>query len=169
MKKTLALVLCLGLITFLLLACISTPEKIGEKKTQKGKSTKSLEFKAGDEIKIREKILVVAGITRNWQSSSQFMEPSEGKEFVLIGISLANLGQNAIDLSPWDFKIQDSAGVRTTPSSYPDIPEAFPLFVELGPQGKLSGNLLFEVKAGDQSLKFIFRSSPFEAEVVVNL
>lgn len=87
----------------------STPQKVGEN----GATAKSQTFKIGDQVKIKNTVLTVTKVNKNWKSSNQFDTPSNpGDVYVVVTISLENQGSDTIDLSGfWDFKLQDADGV----------------------------------------------------------
>lgn len=88
----------------------STPQKVGENGAT---ANTSQTFKIGDQVKIKNTVLTVTKVNKNWKSSNQFDTPSNpGDVYVVVTISLENQGSDTIDLSGfWDFKLQDADGV----------------------------------------------------------
>lgn len=92
----------------------SSPSKVGEDGTPATADTQQQTiFKIGDKVKIKNTVLTVTKVNKNWQSSNQFDTPSNpGDVYVIVTISLENQGSDTLDLSGfWDFKLQDGNGV----------------------------------------------------------
>lgn len=128
------------------------------------------EFAVGDKIDFEGRILTVNSIQRSYIEDSQYaMEPEEGKEFVLVNVSIENNSDSPISFNVFDFKIENSSGVRTSTAYVGKVPNELNSG-ELAVGGKVDGNMPFEVTEGETGLKLIFNPSFWsDREVEVKL
>lgn len=125
--------------------------------------TKS-EYAVNEPVTIDKQTLTVIKVTRNYSSGNEFDKPESGKEFVLVEVKLENNGSSAVSYNTFDFQIQDSNGVLKD--------ETFALAENrlnsgnLAPSGKVTGNLIYQVSAGDAGIKLIFKPSFWSSKTV---
>lgn len=148
------------------------PTKVGvEGKPEEVKEeAKELEeFKVGDVVKIGDRELTVNNIERNWVEKDKYaMSPESGKEFIIVSVEIANKGKSTVSFNPYDFKVEDSNGVRKNTAYVGTVSDELHSG-ELAPGGKVTGNMPFEVPKDDKGLKLIFQPSFWGKEVVVKL
>ncbi len=182
MKKFVAGGFCLGLLTFLLVACCfpPSPSKVGAgsvtpsptkttPSTSGGQSTGNKEYNVGDQIKLGDRLVTIGTVTRNYVSSNEYIKPQDGKEWIIVPVVIENKGNDAITFSQGDFKIQDSKGGRTYPTFIVDLQNEMQ-FGEIAPGGKIEGNIPFEVNTGETPLKLVFKPLwGLGGEVIVGL
>lgn len=178
MRRILTALVSVALLAFFVLACccpISQPTKTGTTSKTPSPSTQTTpkpektEYNVGDVIKLGARSITVGTMIRNYDSPNEYMNPPDGKEWVVVPVSIINDSDQAVSFASTDFKIQDSKGTRTYTTFIMDLENQLQ-FGEIAPKGKAGGNLPFEVPAGDAPLKLIFKPMwGFEGEVVVNL
>ncbi len=122
----------------------STPQKVGE--NGETESQQQTVFKVGDQIKIKDTILTVTDVDKNWTSSNQFDTPTNpGDVFVVVTLALENQGDSQVDLSGfWDFKLQDADGLIHD-QGLGGIGLKKLSSGSLAPGGKTTGDIVFEV------------------------
>jgi hypothetical protein len=123
----------------------SSPQKVGENGTVENSQQQTV-FKVGDQIKIKDTVLTVTDVNKNWKSSNQFDTPSNpGDVYVVVTLSLENQGSKQIDLSGfWDFKLQDGNGLIHD-QGLGGIGLTKLSTGSLAPGGKTSGDIIFDV------------------------
>ena len=180
MKRIFVISMCTSVLIFLALACCSLPEipkasKTGETKQPSSSETQTTpkpdksEYNVGDVIKLGARSITVGAVTRNYDSPNEYINPPEGKEWVIVPVTIVNDSDQAVSFSSTDFKIQDSKGTRTYSTFLIDLQNELQ-FGEIAPKGRVEGNLPFEVPAGDAPLKLVFKPMwGFEGEVIINL
>ncbi len=177
MKRIFILMTTLPILISLALACCTIPQptKIGETTpgssapTQTTPKPEKKEYNVGDVIKLGARSITVGAMTRNYDPPNEYVNPPEGKEWIVVPVTIVNDGDQAVSFASTDFKIQDSKGSRTYSTYVMDLQNMIQ-FGELAPQGKVEGNLAFVIPAGDAPLKLVFKPMwGFEGEVIVNL
>lgn len=133
------------IVIIIVLASIgdSSPTKVGsvgDTNTQQKEV-----FKVGDQIQSGDSLLTVTKVTKNWKSSNQFDTPGPGNVYIVVTIAIENKGTSDLSLSGmWDFKLEDANGVQTSQAlggiGIKQLPTG-----SLSPNGKASGDVLFEV------------------------
>lgn len=115
-------------------------------------------YAVGDTIEESGKILTVNEVTRDYQFTDGFTVPAANKEFVLIDLSLENNSNNDITYFSDDFKLLDSRGVKNAPSiqGYSVDSEGF---LEIAPDGKKDGLIVYEVGADETDLTLIYSAT----------
>jgi archaellum component FlaG (FlaF/FlaG flagellin family) len=93
-----------------------------------------------------------------------YSTPRSGKEYVILNVTIKNLGKDEVSYNPFDFKVQDANGAQegTTYVSLDDNLSSG----TLAPGGKVTGSMAFEVPIGDQA-KLIFQPSFWDSQRVV--
>lgn len=98
----------------------------------------------------------VNGVTRNYSSESDYITPDTGKEYVVVNVTVKNVGTSSENVSSYDFKINDN-GVSNGTSFY-DVDPAFDSG-DLSSGASMTGNLLYEVSAGSSNLKLQYETT----------
>lgn len=85
--------------------------------------------------------------------------PSSGKEFVIVYVTIENRGNSNLSYNPYDFKMQNSQGQQES-MTFTTIDQDTELNSgELIPGGKISGTITFEQPKGDTGLTLIYNNS----------
>src|SRR5688572_6808362 len=61
--------------------------------------------KVGDITKLGEREFTVNSVRRS--GAFDYNTPKSGKEFVIVNVTIRNLGDNEVSYNPFDFKVQD--------------------------------------------------------------
>ena len=118
--------------------------------------------KVGDVTKLGDREFVVNSVRRS--SGFNYNTPDKGKEFVIVNVTIRNLGSDEISYNPFDFKVQDANGAQES--------ETFATLDDdlrsgtLAPGGKVTGSMPFEVPTGDQAT-LIFQPSFWSSQRIV--
>lgn len=146
----------------------SKTQKVGENnQTQTTSETKSeqsqqQEYKVGDTVKLGDREFVVNTTRR--ASAVGYSTPKTGKEFVIVNVTIRNLGKDEVSYNPFDFKMQDINGAQES-TTYASLDDNLSSGT-LAPNGKVTGSMSFEVPTGT-SAKLIFQPSFWSKERVV--
>lgn len=139
----------------------SGPKKVGESSTsseQAGAETTQSEFKVADKIEFDKRILTVNSVQRNYSSGNEYVTPPEGKEWIVVSVTIENKSNSEISFNEYDFQIENSQGVRTSTTYTGELKDQLNSG-NLAVGGKVTGNLVFEVTKGATGLKVIFKPS----------
>lgn len=148
----------------------STPTKVSEVNSESSDqesdtSSEESEFKVGDVIKVGDRTLTVVSVEKNWKGTNSYMKPDAGNQYVVVRVAIENTGKDTINVNDWSFEIQDASGVRKN-TSYIGVDDDLPS-VDLIPNGKVSGNLGFEVKSDATALKLVYKTNMWTDNVVL--
>ena len=128
------------------------------------------EYKVGDTISFEGEEITLTNVQRNYNTGNEYSKPASGKEFVKVTVTIKNVSNSNISLSPFDFKIQDSNGSQESLAG-----ESYSLddqlnSAELIPQGTKTGSMIFEVPKDDAGLKLIYKPNAFnDKQIAINL
>ena len=95
-------------------------------------------------------------VKRNFADPDGMFTPANGKEFILVNITVKNIGDEPEHVSDFDFKINEG-GVATS-TEYLGLDTAFQ-GGEMSPNASASGDLVFEVTKGASDLKLQYSTS----------
>ena len=117
-------------------------------------------FAIGDEIKLKDNILIVNSIEKS--AGKEFDKPKDGYEFVIINVTIKNGGSSEISYNPYDFELQNSNGEIT------DI--TFLTFTDnnainsgsLAAGGQTTGTIAFEAPIDDSGLILKYKANMFD-------
>ncbi len=123
----------------------------------------------GEPAELSDRTLTVNDALRNYTPPGQ--SPSKagsGNEFVVVNLSVDNTSDEAIDIDPGDFQLQDSNGRQTNPSSITNVPNLISEARSLESGQKTTGYIGFEVPRGDPNLKLGYKpaGSPQDSATV---
>lgn len=133
---------------------------------QEEKKEQKTEFAVGETATFDDRSITVTKVERDFQTGNQFSTPETGKEFVLITVEIRNDGKSTFDFNTFEFKLQDSNGVQQS-EDFTAISEGRLSSGSLAPGGKITGNMAFQVPAGDSGLKLLYESLGFFNNKVV--
>lgn len=137
-------------------------KKVGEE--QQTKQSKDKVYKIGDIIQVKDSKLTVNEVTKS--SGSEYDKPKSGYEFVIVKITLENIGNSPISYNPYDFKMQNSQG-QITEQAFTTVDQDTALQSgELAPGGKITGTIPFEQPVNDPSLQLQYSPDYFSDELI---
>jgi hypothetical protein len=146
-KKWWFWVLAVFLLFILVGSSGNEPKKVGSiGSVNKEVDSKKETFKIGDQIQLGSSLLTVTNIRKNWISSNQFDKPLNTQDvYVLVSVEIENKGSSDLNLSGmFDFKLEDANGLQKSDSlggvGLNKLPSG-----SLSPNGKVSGDILFEI------------------------
>ena len=123
---------------------------------------KDITPKVGDITKLGDREFVVNSVRRS--GAFNYNTPKAGKEYVIVNVTIRNLGKDEISYNPYDFKVQDANGAQES-ETYASLDDSLNSGT-LAPGGKVTGSMSFEVPVGDQA-KLIFQPSFWSSQRVV--
>lgn len=136
------------------------PSKVGDSGSQEAQQApeteRKTEFKVGDVIQLGERELTVNDVDRTKQLG-EFQTAKSGKEYVVVNVTIKNVGDSQVTYNPLDFKLQDSNGAQES-MTFAVLDDSLNSG-ELVAGGKVIGSIPFEAPAGDQGLKLIYQGN----------
>lgn len=117
------------------------------------------EYKVGETAVVSNHALTVTNVQRDYNTGNKYMAPGSGNEFVKVTVKLENKTNGDINVSAYDFKLQDGSGSAGYPKSATYALDDKFDNAQLAPNGSKTGSIVFEVPKGDQNLKFIYKVS----------
>jgi len=118
--------------------------------------------RVGDVTKLGDREFIVNSVRRS--GAFDYNTPKAGKEFVIVNVTIRNLGKNEVSYNPFDFKVQDANGAQEN-SSFASLDDSLNSGT-LASGGKVTGSMAFEVPVGDQA-KLIFQPTFWNSQRVV--
>lgn len=123
---------------------------------------KDATFKVGETAKLGAREFVVNSVRRS--QGFNYSTPKKGKEYVIVNVTIRNLGTDEVSYNPFDFKIQDANGAQES-ETFASLDDSLSSGT-LASNGKVTGSMPFEVPIGDAA-KLIFQPSFWRSERVV--
>ncbi len=144
----------------------SEPTKVGENNSDASQAQEQQkEYKVADVVKLGEREFVVNSVRRS--GAFNYNTPDAGKEYVIVNVTIRNLGKDEVSYNPFDFKVQDANGAQES-STFATLDDSLSSGT-LAPNGKITGSMPFEVPTGTNA-KLIFQPSFWsEQRIVVDL
>ncbi|HLR43077.1 MAG TPA: DUF4352 domain-containing protein [Pseudogracilibacillus sp.] len=126
------------------------------------------EFGVGEQVKLDGQVVEVTKVEKS--DGDELERPSDGKEFVIVHVSIENHSDDEISYNPLDFRMKNSDGqIEDQGITMIDSDTALSSG-ELSPDGNVSGTLSFEQPIDDEGLQLIFEPSFWsEDKIVFNL
>ncbi len=155
----LAALVSLATTTIFIIALVAGTAAVGEaasqyeevQKEQQSYVDGKKDFAKGETAKFGEMSIKANSVTRNFVSSSQYNVPGEGKEFILVNVTVTNDSKNAAYFSDFNLSLNDN-GVANTPAFIMGVPEEFD-GGEIQPGASVTGNIGYEVTKDAKDLK----------------
>lgn len=147
-------------------------DKAGETSTSVKEEEKSPpvkeEFTVGEKVQLGDNVLTVTKVEKS--AGSEFDQPKDGHEYVVVTVEIENAGDENISYNPFDFKMANSQG-QIVDQAFTTIDTSTALQSgELAPGGKVSGTIAFEQPAGDSGLQLQYTPSFWSDKTIkVNL
>lgn len=129
---------------------------------QQNKQPKDVTPKVGDIAKLGDREFVVNSVRRS--GGFNYNTPKAGKEYVIVNVTIKNLGNDEVSYNPFDFKVQDANGAQET-ETFATLDDSLSSGT-LAPGGKVTGSIPFEVPVGDKAT-LIFQPSFWSSQRVV--
>ncbi len=130
--------------------------------TTKEELPKEVTPKVGDVTKLGDREFVVNSVRR--AKSLGYSTPKAGKEYVIVNVTIRNLGSDEVSYNPFDFKVQDANGAQES-ETFASLDDSLNSGT-LAAGGKVSGSMPFEVPIGDAA-KLIFQPSFWSSQRIV--
>lgn len=144
----------------------SEPTKVGQNNDNISTvQEQQKEYKVADVVKLGDREFVVNSVRR--ANALGYSTPKAGKEFVVVNVTIRNLGADEVSYNPFDFKMQDANGAQES-STFASLDDSLSSGT-LAPNGKVTGSMPFEVPEGTDA-KLIFQPSFWsDSRIVVAL
>lgn len=154
-----SLVLACGVNVFVLNSINSSNSNINSSITSIVSGDDNKEYRVGETAIVGNHALTVTNVQRDYNTGNKYMAPGSGNEFVKVTVKLENKTNGNINVSAYDFKVQDSSGAAGYPKSPTySLDDKFDN-AQLAPNGSKTGSMIFEVQKGDQNLKLMYKLS----------
>lgn len=120
------------------------------------------EFKKGETAQFGNLEVKVNKVERNYTSTNRFSTPDEGKEFILVNVTIKNIGEEPESVSPFAFDINEN-GAAEGSAFVSDIPEKLESKT-LSPGASVTGNVPYEVTKDATGLKLQYEAGAIVGE-----
>lgn len=120
------------------------------------------EYKVGDLVKLGDREFSVNSTKR--AKSIGYSTPKSGKEYMVVNVTIRNLGSDEVSYNPFDFKMQDANGAQES-MTFATLDDSLSSGT-LAPNGKVTGSLPFEVPIGGEA-KLLFQPSFWNKDRIV--
>lgn len=126
------------------------------------------EFSVGEMVQLGDNVLTVTKAEKS--AGSEYDQPKEGHEYVVVTVVIENAGDENISYNPFDFKMSNSQG-QILDQAFTTIDTNTALQSgELAPGGKVTGTIAFEQPVGDPGLQLQYTPSFWSDKTIkVNL
>lgn len=169
-RMQLLLASCLLLLAYFIFqsefTCSRSPVRINIPSTAKEQSAFK-EFGIGDSASLRGRSLVVHSFKIS--QGSILDVPSEGREYVIVYLTLENNGDVPLAYHSWDFEISDSQGQVIQAVIISETADSWLGSGEVGPGESVSGTLSFEVSAQDPQLMLHYHLNLFSPQEIISI
>lgn len=135
---------------------------IGNKKTpiesiQERYQQEKTEYSIGEEAIWGDGAITVTNVEKSQGIEND--KPSEGKEYVIVHVTIENKGESNLRYNPYYFKMQNSQGQQVN-TTYTTVDQDTALHAgELIPGGKVTGTLTFEEPIDDDGLILVYNDN----------
>ena len=128
------------------------------------RSKNNITYSIGDEGKSRDAMLVV----NNVHKSNGFLleKPGENCEFIIVNVTIENIGESLVSYNPFDFIVKEKDGVPKTYRNIKSINLNSLANGKLSPGEKISGDIVFEQKKDSSELILEFTSNIFSSDTI---
>lgn len=128
-------------------------------KTEEKKEEIKDTYAIGEEVTLDKHTLKVNSVQRT--QGDKYIKAKDGKEYVIINVTITNSGTNTASYNPYDFKMQNSQG-NITDCDFTDSNSGDRLDSgELAAGGTVTGTIAFEQPVGDKGLILKYKSNLF--------
>lgn len=131
----------------------------------KEEEIENTEFAIGEKVELDGQVVEVTEVEKS--DGDEFEKPSDGKEFVIVHVSIENNSDDEISYNPFNFKMKNSNG-QIEDSGFTIIDSDTALSSgDLAPGGNVSGTISFEQPKGDDELQLIFEPGFWDTDKIV--
>lgn len=102
----------------------------------------------------------VTSVTRNYTSDSAYVVPSDGNEFVAVGISVKNVSDSTQSFTKYDLQLVDGSVANDASFSAEAAPSFSGGSIVAG--GTATGNIVFEAKKDASDLKLQYETTVYD-------
>lgn len=117
------------------------------------------EFKKGETAVFGQFEVKVNDVDRDYKPKNSYFSAGDGKEYIVVNVTVKNIGKDAKYISSYDLKINE--GGVTNSSSFYDVEPSFD-GGSLAANASLTGNLMFEVTKDADNLKLQYETSVYD-------
>lgn len=167
-KRALSIVgLCLSVASIFILIIVTTglilfSEALDEEEERTTTPTTSVTYNMKETAHVGDTTVRVTKAVRT--EGTEEIKPKEGKEFVVITVTIQNRGRENLYYAPQNFKIKNLQKQLQRPVVN-KLEEATELgYGELMPGGSVTGTIVFEVSKTDKTLSLIYSDDYTEFE-----
>ena len=123
-------------------------------------------YSIGEEAILGNGAITVTSVAKS--QGSTYIKPKNGKEFVIVSVTIENKGNKNLSYNPFYFKMQNSQGQQEsiTFSASVDNNDTELNSGELIPGGKVSGTIAFEQPINDEGLILIYSDSIWSSKEI---
>ncbi|WP_373894412.1 DUF4352 domain-containing protein [Virgibacillus sp. CBA3643] len=126
------------------------------------------EFDLGEKAELDGQVVTVTDVETS--QGSDFDQPSEGNEYVIVTVEIENNGDETISYNPFNFKMKNSNGQIEDTGMITVDSDTSLSSGELAEGGNVSGTISFEQPEGDEELQLLFEPSFWsEDQITFNL
>ena len=115
------------------------------------------EYNQGEEAILGKGAITVTKVEKS--QGTQWDKPKNGKEFVIVYLTIENKGNSNLSYNPFYFKMQNSQGQQESMTFTTVDQDTSLQSGELIPGGKVTGTIAFEQPKGDTGLMLIYNDS----------
>ena len=125
-------------------------------------------FTIGEEVQLKDKLLKVNSIEKSM--GNEWFSPKEGKEFVIVNVTIKNAGDKEMNYNSGEFKMQNSQGEIVDISITTLDKDTHLSYGKLAPGGETTGTMIFEQPIDDNDLTLRYTVELFgDKEIKVKL
>ena len=155
------------IVVVVIVAIVSSQGKTSD--TTKGNSTtiqtssgtenkeEKTEYNQGEEARLGKGAITVTNVERS--QGTTYSKPKNGKEYVIVHVTIENKGNSNLSYNPFYFKMQNSQGQQEGMTFTIVNQDTALESGELIPGGKVSGTIAFEQPKGDTGLMLVYSDS----------
>ena len=102
----------------------------------------------------------VNSVTYGYSPDSAYYQPADGKQYIVVNVTVKNIGQDSEYVSPYTFTVNDN-GVATANAFVTVEPQLDAS--DLSPGATTTGNVVYEVNQGAPNLKLQYETTAYGA------
>ena len=142
----------------------ATTQKTGENGNSVSATTQKTEYQIGDIVELNGASVVVNRVEKS--SGDSWNAPKNGHEYVIVEVTIKNIGSSTISYNPFDFKMQNSQGNITEQTWFSSDRNNDLSSGELAPGGSVTGTIPFEEPIGDEGLVLIYEGNIWDSKQI---
>ena len=111
----------------------------------------------GETATFSDRTITVNDLQRGFTFPSNIPHPQRGYDFVLANVTIENITNQPIEVSPLSFQSEDADGVRLNPMPLDKQPDPITVNTIIAPNEELTGNLVVETVQDANDIKLVYR------------